>query len=84
MVAMRNPRYHAYLGNYIETNFPQPQYTCPRCRNSVRSAPVEDFPLKNMVRSLAAAAGTAVPAEEADGQRNRTGADPWEGFFPSQ
>jgi len=68
---------------------PQPRYTCPKCREHVKSKPVEDFALKSLVRAIAKAAGEASPKKvparghAGHGQRREPG-PPFSQFFPQQ
>jgi hypothetical protein len=82
---MHIPHTAALIAQY---NPPQPQYTCPTCRETVRNKPVEDFALKALVRTIAAAGGESSPRKEPIYLRNwgkgkgpvrREG--PWDGFF---
>ncbi|KAF9467352.1 hypothetical protein BDZ94DRAFT_1249139 [Collybia nuda] len=67
-----------------------PQYTCPTCREVVKSRPVEDFALKALVRTVARAAGENSPERPQvvtyGGVRGRLPAPrlngPWDKFFP--
>lgn len=82
---MHNPQAAAYFTHLR----PQPQYTCPTCREAVKNRPVEDFALKALVRTVAAAVGENSPRKqlaEIPG-RGTTRAppvksDPWDIFFP--
>jgi len=61
---------------------PQPVYTCPICREEVKSKPVEDFALKSVVRTLAGAMGESSPLKKANGRGGANGkTGPWDGFF---
>lgn len=81
----QNPRIlQAYLPTLQHQT--QPQYTCPSCREPVKNRPVEDFTLKALVRTLAAAAGECSPKkpiiekQPGKGQGSRL-SGPWDGFF---
>ncbi|KAF8875799.1 hypothetical protein CPB84DRAFT_1689472 [Gymnopilus junonius] len=65
---------------------PGPKYTCPACREPVRSRPTEAFSLKALVRTIAAAAGESSPKKSTLPGRKATGvaSSPWDGFFPSR
>ncbi|KAJ3756866.1 hypothetical protein EV360DRAFT_84540 [Lentinula raphanica] len=79
---------------YNNAGVPEPQYTCPTCREQVRSPPVEDFNLKKIVRAVASAQGEASPQKEVTRPSGRTSRarekapagreDPWSGFFPKR
>ncbi|KAI0645448.1 hypothetical protein C8Q79DRAFT_910957 [Trametes meyenii] len=61
---------------------PQPTYSCPTCRVEVVNKPAENFVVKHVVRTVAAAQGESCP-EEAPLRRLGGPADgPWDGFFP--
>lgn len=82
-----NPRllYHPRVAPMLELMLPpQPLYTCPACRVPVRAPPAEDFVLKSLVTTVAAAAGEQPPIKEV-ARRNQVGkgkSGPWDGFFP--
>lgn len=66
---------------------PHPAYTCPTCREPVRSRPTEVFTLKSLVRTISAAAGESSPQKK--GSTSRKGKAPaaargdlWSDFFP--
>ena len=68
-----------------------PHYTCPTCRTTVKSSPVEVFALKALVRTIATAAGESSPkkppaaAQHGGGMNRAQGVHtpgPWDGFFP--
>ncbi|PPQ70525.1 hypothetical protein CVT26_013983 [Gymnopilus dilepis] len=59
---------------------PQPKYTCPTCRELVRSRPTEAFALKAIVRTIATAAGETSPQKPA--RSIGAASNPWDGFFP--
>ena len=63
----------------------QPRYTCPKCREEVKTRPAEDFVLKSLVRTIAGAAGEASPKKQdpVGGLGQRRGS-PWSSFFRSQ
>ncbi|KAH8108100.1 hypothetical protein BXZ70DRAFT_36633 [Cristinia sonorae] len=61
---------------------PQPDYTCPACREPVKGRPAEAFPLKSVVRAVAKEVGEEEPrgtAPQPAGRRANDG--PWDGFF---
>ncbi|KDR75320.1 hypothetical protein GALMADRAFT_249347 [Galerina marginata CBS 339.88] len=65
---------------------PRPNYTCPTCREPVRSRPTEAFSMKAIVRTIATAAGESSPKKSAPGTRKGKASvpapGPWDGFFP--
>lgn len=66
-----------------------PVYTCPTCREEVKTRPVEDFALKAVVRVVAEAMGEGSPSKAtvARGGRGAKGkklGGPWDGFFPAR
>ena len=65
---------------------PTPRYTCPTCRESVRTRPTEVFALKAIVRVISAATGEISPkkpiADIRKGKGASVAAGPWDGFFP--
>lgn len=75
----------------------KPEYTCPTCREPVRTRPTEEYALKSLVRTITAAAGESSPRKEpavildrAGVKRGKAKAPPdtvrsslWEGFFPT-
>ncbi|KAF4621390.1 hypothetical protein D9613_000527 [Agrocybe pediades] len=67
---------------------PTPQYTCPSCREVVRSRPTEVFAFKNIARTISAAAGEENPEKAASSSRKAkvpaAGSSPWDGFFPTR
>ncbi|KAJ3749221.1 hypothetical protein DFH05DRAFT_1475965 [Lentinula detonsa] len=87
-------QHYNYMPHLLGATVPQPQYTCPTCREQVRNPPVEDFNLKNVVRAVASVQGEASPkkAEAAPSQRKgkekgkalAKREDPWSGFFPKR
>ena len=82
-----HPGYNANLPLYAyhQHQLPRPQYTCPSCREPVKNRPVEDFTLKALVRTLAAATGENSPQRK-EPEKLRRGvarpSGPWDGFFP--
>ncbi|CAA7259195.1 unnamed protein product [Cyclocybe aegerita] len=77
---------HAHIGAIIDQLLPpHPQYTCPTCREPVRSRPTEAFALKAIVRTISAATGESSPTKPATSRKGKTTATtvgPWDGFFP--
>lgn len=64
-------------------NIPQPCYTCPTCRDPVKTAPIEAFSLKHVVRTVAQAEGETSPKRATShGTNPRRNDGPWDGFFP--
>ncbi|TFK44502.1 hypothetical protein BDQ12DRAFT_730555 [Crucibulum laeve] len=69
---------------------PRPDYSCPTCREPVKTRPVEDFALKALVRTIASAAGENSPTKTSAASVSRRGngrgpigtSGPWDGFFP--
>ncbi|KAJ6612792.1 hypothetical protein B0H10DRAFT_2222818 [Mycena sp. CBHHK59/15] len=57
---------------------PPPLYTCPKCRETVRSRPIQNFALKGFVRSIAAKAGEYSPKKTTGSSVNV-----WNRFFPA-
>ncbi|RDB25247.1 hypothetical protein Hypma_008017 [Hypsizygus marmoreus] len=88
MFLMHHPHAAAYLAQMQQQN-PQPEYTCPTCREPVKNRPAEDFALKALVRTIAAATGENSPRKPVAEQLGRGKArapvrtsGPWDGFFP--
>jgi hypothetical protein len=76
--AATNPQVAGMLANILP---PSPQYTCPTCREPVRTRPIEVFALKAIVRVVTTAAGESSPKKTvAKNWKGKTG--PWDGFFP--
>ncbi|KAF9070893.1 hypothetical protein BDP27DRAFT_1446754 [Rhodocollybia butyracea] len=76
---------HHYM-HLLAATVPEPQYTCPTCREQVRNPPVEDFNLKKVVRIVADAQGEASPRKETTRKKVKGKApavreNPWSGFF---
>ncbi|KAJ7135424.1 hypothetical protein C8R43DRAFT_617337 [Mycena crocata] len=57
---------------------PLPPYTCPKCREKVRSKPIQNFALKGLVRAVAGKVGESSP-RRAPGSSTNT----WGQFFPA-
>jgi len=78
-----HPQIAGTLANLLP---PSPQYTCPTCREPVRSRPTEAFALKAIVRVIMGATGENSPkkpvAEIRKGGAASVAAGPWDGFFP--
>ncbi|KAJ7624999.1 hypothetical protein DFH06DRAFT_1008309, partial [Mycena polygramma] len=53
------------------------QLTCPKCRETVHSKPVQNFAVSGLVRAVAGQAGEASPKKPV-----RSAAKPWSRFFP--
>lgn len=66
----------------IVDSMEHPRYTCPTCRDLVKSSPIESFALKHVVRTVAQAEGEASPKRPAPGTAARRNESPWDGFFP--
>ncbi|KAF8160919.1 hypothetical protein B0H34DRAFT_795766 [Crassisporium funariophilum] len=86
---MQNPRAanHPQLNALLTRLLPLgPQYTCPTCREPVRTRPTEDFTLKALVRTIANATGENSPKKpvfaKPNGKASITTLGPWDGFFP--
>jgi RING-type zinc-finger len=65
---------------------PPPKYTCPTCRQEVKSKPAETFALKAIVRTVANAMGERSPRKSGPVMKkgaNGSREGPWDGFFPS-
>ncbi len=60
-----------------------PQYTCPTCREPVKSRPTEAFALKALVRTVSSTMGESSPKRS-----KQSGKAPdesvWDGFFPAR
>ncbi|KAF7343486.1 RING-type domain-containing protein [Mycena venus] len=85
--ALRQHRnvYPHYNVNTIPVNvygifqqLPLPPYTCPKCRQSVRSKPIQNFAVKGLVRAVAGQSGETSPKKPADAT------NVWGQFFPAQ
>lgn len=76
--AAAHPQIAAMLANLLP---PSPQYTCPTCREPVRTRPIEVFALKAIIRVVTAAAGESSP-KKAVNNNFKAKAGPWDGFFP--
>jgi len=59
----------------------QPEYTCPSCRKSVLTKPVEDFRLKSLVRHIAGLQGESSPRKKRAHGHGGTNVGPFDGFF---
>ncbi|KAL4074343.1 hypothetical protein V8B97DRAFT_2020852 [Scleroderma yunnanense] len=59
----------------------QPEYTCPSCRKSVVTAPVEDFRLKALVRHISGLQGESSPHKERGHGHGITNLRPFDTFF---
>ena len=81
--AATHPQMAGLLANLLP---PSPEYTCPTCREPVRTRPTETFALKAIVRAITAATGENSPkkaiAEIRKGKATSVAAGPWDGFFP--
>lgn len=81
--------YNHHYAHLLGATMPQPNYTCPTCREQVRNPPVEDFNLKAIVRAVASVQGESSPRKEVgSSSRKKNGKaaaaareDPWSGFF---
>ena len=73
--AATHPQVAGALANFLP---PSPQYTCPTCREPVRTPPTEAFALKAIVRVITAATGESSPKKPV----TKIKAGPWDGFFP--
>jgi len=77
------PHLTTMITQYMPAN---PTFTCPTCREPVRSRPTEAFGLKALVRTIANATGESSPKKKLQASRkgkapgNTPG--PWDGFFP--
>ena len=65
----------------ITASTPHPQYSCPTCRVLIRTKPAENFVVKHLVRTIAAAQGES-PPKEPPRMPNRLLEGPFDGFFP--
>jgi hypothetical protein len=69
---------------YTNPHSPQPMYTCPACRETVRTKPIECYALKAVVRTVANASGQTSPKKPAPrGRGPPQRQSPWDGFFPA-
>ncbi|KAI0044643.1 hypothetical protein FA95DRAFT_1562025 [Auriscalpium vulgare] len=59
----------------------RPQYTCPACRTTVRTCPVECFTLKTVVRVVADAVGESSPRKSGPSRGRAKQGGVWDGFF---
>ncbi|KAJ7031645.1 hypothetical protein C8F04DRAFT_1110142 [Mycena alexandri] len=57
---------------------PLPAYSCPKCREKVRSKPIQNFALKSLVRAVAGPSGETSPKKVVGGSNNV-----WSRFFPA-
>lgn len=78
--------YGQHYMHLLAATVPEPQYTCPTCREQVRNPPVEDFNLKKVVRIVADAQGEASPRKDTSRKKTKGKApavreNPWSGFF---
>lgn len=81
-----NPQVKAMMAHVLP---PHPEYTCPTCREQVKSRPTEAFALKSLVRTITAATGESspkkpVPAKGRGKAAATNVAGPWDGFFPKK
>ncbi|KAJ6591100.1 hypothetical protein DFH09DRAFT_193304 [Mycena vulgaris] len=63
----------------IMQSLPLPQYSCPKCREKVRSKPIQNFALKGLVRMVADQVGENSPKKAVGSSTNA-----WSRFFPAQ
>ena len=76
--AANSPHIAALLAQLLPA---QPQYTCPTCREPVKSRPTEVFALKSLLRTFTTAMGENSPKKNKP--LNKAPADHlWDGFFP--
>ncbi|KAJ7821353.1 hypothetical protein B0H13DRAFT_2682103 [Mycena leptocephala] len=61
----------------FQQQLPLPPYTCPKCREKVRSKPVQNFAVKGFVRAVAEQAGETSPKKTVGSATNV-----WNHFFP--
>ncbi|KAG6862354.1 hypothetical protein C0995_016052 [Termitomyces sp. Mi166 len=81
---LRTPYAATYYAQ-LQQQTPQPQYTCPTCREPIKNRPVEDFALKALIRAVAAAVGEGSPKKPEKRARGKTTVPqpgPWDAFFP--
>ncbi|KAF9268798.1 hypothetical protein L218DRAFT_531260 [Marasmius fiardii PR-910] len=82
MIAIAPQLLHQYVGLLP----PQPNYTCPTCRASVKSRPTESFSLKAVVRAVAKVQRESSPRKlttnRGTGRGTASNDGPWDGFFP--
>ncbi|KAI0675052.1 hypothetical protein C8Q78DRAFT_517851 [Trametes maxima] len=69
------------ITGFIATT-PQPTYSCPTCRVEVVNKPAENFVVKHVVRTIAAAQGESCPKEDPPRRMGGPADGPWDGFFP--
>ncbi|KAJ7747963.1 hypothetical protein DFH07DRAFT_1062660 [Mycena maculata] len=58
---------------------PLPNYTCPKCRENVKSKPIQNFAMKGFVRVVAGKVGESSPKKTVGSPNNV-----WNRFFPAQ
>jgi len=84
-----NPRFraHPYIAAMIAQQGPQPDYTCPTCRATVSTKPIEDYSLKAIVQAVATSVGESSPKKDPvvvkrRGKGKAKAVDgPFDGFF---
>jgi len=62
----------------IFQQIPLPNYSCPKCREKVRSRPIQNFAIKGLVRVVAGQTGETSPKKTVDVNHV------WNRFFPAQ
>lgn len=81
---MATPHTAVYYAQ-VHRQAPQPEYTCPTCREPVKNRPVEDFALKELIRAVSAAGGENSPKKKempTGGKMMKLNKGPLDGFFP--
>jgi hypothetical protein len=76
------PHLTTMITQYMPAN---PTFTCPTCREPVRSRPAEAFGLKALVRTIATATGENSPKKPQATRKGKAPGNapgPWDGFFP--
>ncbi|KAJ7757022.1 hypothetical protein B0H16DRAFT_1537735 [Mycena metata] len=63
---------------FFQQQIPLPAYSCPKCREKVRSKPIQNFALKSLVRAIAGPSGETSPKKAVGGSNNV-----WSRFFPA-
>ncbi|KAJ6511353.1 hypothetical protein C8R47DRAFT_1296201 [Mycena vitilis] len=71
------PAVNMYHPFQQQMQLPLPPYSCPKCREKVRSKPIQNFAVKNFVRAVAGQAGESSPKKTVANSANV-----WGKFFP--
>ncbi|KAJ7130163.1 hypothetical protein C8R44DRAFT_774957 [Mycena epipterygia] len=73
------PHYNVNTPPNVYGALPLPPYSCPKCREKVRSKPIQNFALKGLVRAVADKVGENSPKKPVGSSANV-----WNRFFPAQ